>query len=356
MAQQKQSQHWVYVMYSRIYFKIIFVTLLAFLLSHCLKIQYSPLDTSQPGPAGIIALVAPVLVELEENSSTDIPSFTLGGTVTGLIGTVILTNDGVDLSITANGGYSFDSAIISGSSYNVTVKTQPANRTCTISNGTGIIIGNVTNINVTCNCGNITRNWGTFMDQCNGTVSLSITAGTFGGQAYTSQTLTWMKCSHGQAWNSGANDCTGTGTAPQFGATQVQYCNANDESCNDATTKILNGTGTSGVYSACNDLNTANAGAGTFGIMNWRVPVKNELKLLVECTNTAILPNDGSNCGGSPSPSINNLFPNTINNRYRSSTTYTSDTANAWFVNFALGGISFNPKVFNSYVRCVSDP
>ncbi|MBK7058301.1 MAG: hypothetical protein IPH52_25280 [Leptospiraceae bacterium] len=85
-----------------------------------------------------------------------------------------------------------------------------------------------------------------------------------------------MKCSHGQAWKSSTNTRSGTGIATAYGATGVQYCNIADQSCNDAVTGLLNGTGTSGAYTACNGLN---AGAGTNGKTNWRVPTKNELKL-----------------------------------------------------------------------------
>ncbi len=195
MGEQKQSPLWEYVIYSRRFFHLFLLVFFISLFTHCLKIQYSPLDTSQPGIAGIIALIAPILLEFEENSKEAVaPPFTLGGTVSGLSGTLVLTNGGVDKSITANGSYSFDLVISSGSSYNVTVKTQPTNVTCTVSNATGTITANVTNINVGCNCPGpdspVIRNWGTFTDQCNGVVSLAVNAGTFGGQTYTAQTLT----------------------------------------------------------------------------------------------------------------------------------------------------------------------
>jgi hypothetical protein len=45
---------------------------------------------------------------------------------------------------------------------------------------------------------------------------------------------------------------------------------------------ILIGTVASGAYSACAGMNS---GAGTFGKTNWRVPTKNELKTLINCTN-----------------------------------------------------------------------
>lgn len=180
---------------------------------------------------------------------------------------------------------------------------------------------------------------------------MAVTAGTWGGQTYTAQTLTWMKCSHGQAWKSSTNDCTGTGTATAYGATGVQYCNIADQSCNDAVTGLLNGTGTSGAYTACNGLN---AGAGTNGKTNWRVPTKNELKLLIECNTTTTMPNDDLTCGGAPSPSINTLFPNTVANFYWSSTQRSA--ADAWTVEFIAGISSESCKSGTHSVRCVSGP
>ena len=70
--------------------------------------------------------------------------------MSGLSGTVVLTNGGADKSIAANGAYTFDSSVNSGSSYNVTVKTQPTGQACSISNGTGTASANVSNINVSC--------------------------------------------------------------------------------------------------------------------------------------------------------------------------------------------------------------
>jgi hypothetical protein len=79
-------------------------------------------------------------------------SFTVGGTVSGLSGTVVLQNNGVDAqSITANGTFTFTTSVAEGSTYNVTVQTQPTVQTCTVTNGSGTIGGaNVTNVNVTC--------------------------------------------------------------------------------------------------------------------------------------------------------------------------------------------------------------
>jgi len=83
------------------------------------------------------------------------PRSQIGGTVTGLAGSgLVLQNNGVDnLAITANGAFTFPTALANGSSYDVTVATQPGNpsQTCTVSNGSGTVAGaNVTNIAITC--------------------------------------------------------------------------------------------------------------------------------------------------------------------------------------------------------------
>jgi alpha-tubulin suppressor-like RCC1 family protein len=82
-------------------------------------------------------------------------SFSLGGNVSGLSGTglVLQNNGGNNLSINANGSFSFSTSINRGSGYNVTILTQPSNPTqnCAVTNGFGAsIIGNVTNIQVAC--------------------------------------------------------------------------------------------------------------------------------------------------------------------------------------------------------------
>ncbi|MBK9500918.1 MAG: DUF1566 domain-containing protein [Leptospiraceae bacterium] len=281
-------------------------------------------------------------------------TYTIGGTITGLTATglVLQNNAGNDLTVASGATtFTFSTAIATGTAYAVTVKTQPTGLFCTVTSGTGTATANVTAVTLACVTA-IVRNWGVFTDNNNGTIQLAVTAGTFGGQTYTAQTLTWMKCSHGQAWKSSTNDCTGTGTATAYGATGVQYCNIADQSCNDAGTGLLNGTGTSSAYTACNGLN---AGAGTYGKTNWRVPTKNELKLLIECNTTTTMPNDGADCGGSPSPSINTLFPNTVATKYSSSTT-ASPTSDAWFVDFLDSRVDSNTKGTSKYVRCVSGP
>jgi alpha-tubulin suppressor-like RCC1 family protein len=65
----------------------------------------------------------------------------------------MLSNGGANLSIPASGAFTFGSALASGTPYNVTVSSQPANpaQTCAVTNASGTITGaNVSNIAVTC--------------------------------------------------------------------------------------------------------------------------------------------------------------------------------------------------------------
>jgi len=82
-------------------------------------------------------------------------SFTVGGTVSGLVGTGLLLelNGGDDLPVTANGSFTFVGTWASGTSYAVTVKSQPSgtSQTCTVINSPGIIgAAAVANVSVTC--------------------------------------------------------------------------------------------------------------------------------------------------------------------------------------------------------------
>jgi predicted outer membrane repeat protein len=87
------------------------------------------------------------------NVTCSVNTYSIGGTVSGLGGTVILNlNAGAQTkSISADGNYAFGNAIAEGSTYSVTVQTQPAGQTCSIGNGSGTVSGgNVTNVNVDC--------------------------------------------------------------------------------------------------------------------------------------------------------------------------------------------------------------
>jgi hypothetical protein len=115
------------------------------------------------------------------------PPSPLGGTMSGLSGTVVLQDNGGDnLSVTANGSFTFPTQLASGAAYAVTVKTQPAGQTCAVSGGTGAIASaNVTNVAVACTTnppvtysvgGTVSGLSGTVVLQDNGGDNLSVTA------------------------------------------------------------------------------------------------------------------------------------------------------------------------------------
>jgi hypothetical protein len=78
--------------------------------------------------------------------------FTLNGRLSGLgsgKSVALATNEGDSLTVSANGDFTFAQPIVNGQPYQVTVSTQPANQTCSISNGNGTVSGDV-KIGVTC--------------------------------------------------------------------------------------------------------------------------------------------------------------------------------------------------------------
>lgn len=82
-----------------------------------------------------------------------IGQYVLGGTILGLTGSgLVLQNNGSELSISSDAStFQFPEPILYGSSYNVTVQTQPPGFNCVVSNGYGSsITADVSNILITC--------------------------------------------------------------------------------------------------------------------------------------------------------------------------------------------------------------
>ena len=88
------------------------------------------------------------------------PTFTIGGTVSGLSGTglILQNNGGNNLTVSATGGFTFTTAIARGGAYNVTVLSQPSSpaQTCVATNGSGTVTANVTSVQVTCTAATFT--------------------------------------------------------------------------------------------------------------------------------------------------------------------------------------------------------
>lgn len=81
-------------------------------------------------------------------------TFTIGGTISGLTtgsSVTLLDNGGDSLKVSANGKFTFKTALATGATYAVTVGTQPTGETCTVTAGTGTVgTTNVTTVKVTC--------------------------------------------------------------------------------------------------------------------------------------------------------------------------------------------------------------
>jgi hypothetical protein len=80
-------------------------------------------------------------------------TFTVGGTVSGLSSgsSVTLLDNGTNsLTVTANGTFTFTTALDYGATYSVTVGTQPSGETCTVTAGSGTVTKKVSTVKVTC--------------------------------------------------------------------------------------------------------------------------------------------------------------------------------------------------------------
>ncbi|WP_157995225.1 NEW3 domain-containing protein [Peristeroidobacter soli] len=108
-------------------------------------------------------------------------TFAVAGSVSGLMGTVLIRNNGGDeLALSSNGAFEFPIAIAHGSPYAVTIQAQPATQTCSVSHGTGTVTGDVSDVAIVCsnngfNLGGLVSGLhGTVVLQNNGADDLSI--------------------------------------------------------------------------------------------------------------------------------------------------------------------------------------
>jgi hypothetical protein len=78
-------------------------------------------------------------------------SVTIGGSVSGLNGTLVLRNNGKgDLTLKADGAFSFADPVTAGNPYAVSIAQQPEGQTCAVSAGQGTAAANVTDVRVAC--------------------------------------------------------------------------------------------------------------------------------------------------------------------------------------------------------------
>src|SRR5450759_3128421 len=164
-------------------------------------------------------------------------SYTVGGSVTGLIGSVMLRdNAGDNLTVSANGAFTFATQVANGSPYNVTVLTQPTGQTCSVSAGAGTVSGgNVTNVVMICSAnaysvgGSVTGLIGSVVLQDNNGDNLSVSGnGTFSFATKVANGSTYSVTVLTQPTGQSCSVASGTGMIASANVTNVAItCAAN---------------------------------------------------------------------------------------------------------------------------------
>lgn len=113
----------------------------------------SPLGCAEVGARSAATLT---ILDDDRKAPTPPPTFTLGGTVTGLIGSGLVLEDRAqfaDLPVAANGSFQFAGRYGTAAAYDVRVKTPPVNpaQVCTVVRGSGVVgTANVADVEVNC--------------------------------------------------------------------------------------------------------------------------------------------------------------------------------------------------------------
>jgi hypothetical protein len=156
-------------------------------------------------------------------------TYSIGGSIAGLSGTIVLQNNGGDnLSLSNNGAFTFDITLQPNASYDVTIATQPANQVCSISNGSGTASASVMNVVVACSLSSTASDvwaWVTGSDYVNapgvyGTEGTAAASNTPGARR---QPIAWTDAA-GNFWLFGGNGNLGMlNDLWEYGASSGQW-------------------------------------------------------------------------------------------------------------------------------------
>lgn len=106
------------------------------------------------GSPGFFSMVAQPPAEQPPVPPQPAPSYTVGGSVSGLAGTLVLQNNGGDdLAVSSDGSIRFATRLADGDSYLVTVKSAPTSpkQSCNVTNASGTVNGAaIDNVSVVC--------------------------------------------------------------------------------------------------------------------------------------------------------------------------------------------------------------
>lgn len=229
--------------------------------------QPSGLTCTVSSGSGIMGTDAVTTVAVHCAANT----YTIGGTVSGLTssGLVLLDNGADATTINANATqFTMTSGETAGSSYAITVQTQPTGETCSVASATGTVgSANVGNVVVTCSDqayalgGSVTGLNGTGLVLANGSDTLSVSAGATSftmptAVAYTSSyTVTVQTQPAGEA----CSVSHGSGTMPAGAVTSVSV------SCTDQPFSLggtISGLGNNAGLTLANGTDTLTVAAG----------------------------------------------------------------------------------------------
>ena len=186
-------------------------------------------------------------------SCANVATYTVGGSVSGLSGTVVLQDNGGDsLSVTASGSFTFATSLASGAAYSVTVGTNPSGQTCTVSGGSGTVgSANVTNVAVSCANvatytvgGSVSGLSGTVVLQDNGGDNLSVTAS--GSFTFATSLASGAAYSVTVGTNPSGQTCTVSGGSGTVGTANVTSVTVTCQSIGPLTVSYVS-TDTNGV-------------------------------------------------------------------------------------------------------------
>ena len=101
--------------------------------------------------SGFFPITGPAPAPTQPEVTPVVARHTVSGTVTGLVGSLVLqSNAGDDLTLTADGKFTFATAIAEGSAYAVSVRTQPFWQFCAVTKGSGTVTADVADVAVSC--------------------------------------------------------------------------------------------------------------------------------------------------------------------------------------------------------------
>jgi hypothetical protein len=129
----------------------------AFGSTYNITVQTQPPGQTCTVTNGSGAVGAGVVTSVAVNCSNN--SYTVGGSLSYLTATgLVLANGSDTLAVAASTTqFTMPSSVTFGSTYNITVQTQPTGQTCTVTNGSGTVgAGNVTSIQVSCGSSSFT--------------------------------------------------------------------------------------------------------------------------------------------------------------------------------------------------------